>query len=399
MRVLQLHSRYREYGGEERVVDNDATLLRAAGHEVLTHEVPNPSGGLAAAASLAASSWNLRQARRVRRLVEDWRPDVAHVHNTWFSLSPSVPREVDRAGVPFVQTIHNYRPTCVNAKLFRDGRPCYDCLESRLPLEGVRLGCYQGSRTLSAAVVAFDAAQEFSGTWRKADLVTVQSERHRELLEAGGFGVPVEVLPWTTRDPGQRSGAPSGSREVLFLGRLEAEVKGIEMVVRAWNRAKASGALGDLGLTLVGTGELLGTEALEGDSVTALGWVDQEELDRLMLSARALLFPSAWEETFGMVAIEGFAAGLPVLGSDLGGIKDTVGRLDPECLVPTGPGPENAWSEALGILTDDSWVDRKGVEARTLFEDEFSDRVGTERLLSAYDRAANCRAGKMSSTR
>lgn len=399
MKILQIHSRYREYGGEERVVENDAALLREAGHEVLTHEVPNPSGRIAAAASLAASSWNFRQARRVRRLIEDWRPDVAHIHNTWYSLSPSVPKAVDRAGVPMVQTIHNYRPTCVNAKLFRDGRPCYDCLDGRLPLKGVRLGCYRGSRTLSAAVVAFDTAQGISGTWRNADLVTVQSERHRDLLEAGGFDVPVEVLPWTTRDPGQRSGAPSESREVLFLGRLEVEVKGIEMIVRAWNRAKASGALGELRLTLAGTGELLGTQALEGDLVTALGWVEQDELDRLMLSARALLFPSTWEETFGMVAIEGFAAGLPVLGSALGGIRDTVGRLDPECLVPAGPGAEDAWAEGLGKLTDQAWVDERGREARALFETEFNPGAGTERLLSIYERAVDVRAGKMGSTR
>ena len=399
MRVLQIHSRYREYGGEERVIENDAALLREAGHEVLTHEVPNPSGGLAAAASLAASSWNLRQARRVRRVIEEWGPDVVHIHNTWFSLSPSVPLAVDRAGVPLVQTIHNYRPTCVNAKLFRDGSPCYDCLESRLPLKGVKLGCYRGSRTLSAAVVAFDAAQELSRVWRRTDLITAQSERHRELLEAGGFDAPVEVLPWTTRDPGPRSCAPSESREVLFLGRLEAEVKGIEVLVRAWNRAKASGSLGGLHLTLAGTGELLGTEALEGESVSCLGWVDQAELDRLMLSARALLFPSIWEETFGMVAIEGFAAGLAVLGSDLGGIRDTVGSLDPDYLVSAGSGAEDAWTEALGKLTDNGWVDRKGREARALFESEFSLPVGTGRLLSVYERATARRAEKMASAR
>lgn len=399
MRVLQIHSRYREYGGEERVVENDAALLRQAGHEVMTHEVPNPPGGLAATASLAASSWNPRQAARILRVVKDWRPDLVHVHNTWFSLSPSVIRAIDGTATPLVQTIHNYRPTCVNAKLFRDGSPCYDCLGSRLPLKGVKLGCYRGSRALSAAVVAFDAAQELSGAWRRTDLITVQSERHRDLLKAGGFEAPVEVLPWTTRDPGVRSSAPSESREVLFLGRLEAEVKGIEMLVHAWNRAHATGALGDLALTLVGTGELLGTPALEGESVRSLGWVDQAELDRLMLSSRALLFPSTWEETFGMVAIEGFAAGLPALGSDLGGIRDTVGRLDPRCLVASKPRSEDSWAEALGTLADDDWVDRKGGEARTLFESEFSRPVGTGRLLSVYERATACRAEKMASSR
>lgn len=399
MRVLQIHSRYREYGGEERVVENDAALLRESGHEVLTHEVPNPTGGLAAAASLAASSWNVRQARRVGRLIEGWRPDVVHIHNTWYSLSPSVPFEVDRAGVPLVQTIHNYRPTCVNAKLFRDGANCYDCLGSRLPLKGVRLGCYRGSRALSAAVVAFDLSQNLSGIWGRADLVTVQSERHRELLEAGGFTAPTTVLPWTTRDPGARTTPPSESREVLFLGRLEPEVKGIEKLVRAWKRAKSAGHLGDLCLTLAGTGELLGSPVLEGESVRTLGWVDQNELDRLMLSARALLFPSTWEETFGMVAIEGFAAGLPVLGSDLGGIRDTVGRLDPGSLVASGPEDEEAWVDALRLLDDDLWVDRMGIDARALFEGEFDQATGTERLLEVYRTAAARRAARMSGVR
>jgi glycosyltransferase involved in cell wall biosynthesis len=397
VKVLQIHSRYREYGGEERVVETDSALLRAAGHEVMTHEVPNPSGGVSAAASLAASSWNLRQAGKVRKLIEGWQPDVVHIHNTWFSLSPSVPRAVSQAGLPLVQTIHNYRPTCVNAKLFRDGQPCYDCLGSRLPWKGVRLGCYRESRVLSAAVVSFDAVQRLSGTWEASDLITVQSERHRELLERGGLDAPTEVLPWTTRDPGPRKAAPSASNEVLFLGRLEPEIKGIERLVRAWNIAHASGALGNLHLTLVGTGDLLGTPALEGDSIRAVGWMDQEALDRLMLSSRALLFPSTWEETFGLVAIEGFAAGLPVLGSDLGGIRDTVGRIDPDCLVSTDPGDEEAWVRALGMLRDDGWVDRKGADARMAFEDEFCPEVGLRRLLAAYGRAAARRAEMMGS--
>ena len=387
MRVLQIHSRYREYGGEERVVETDARLLREAGHEVRTFEVPNPSGGVAAAASLAASSWNVRQARRARHLIEAWRPDVAHVHNTWFSLSPSVPAAARSTGLPVVHTIHNYRPLCVNAKLFRDGAPCYDCVGSRAPLKGVALGCYRGSRALSAAVLSAELAQRASGTWRKADLITVQSERHRELLSEGGFDLPVEVLPWTTHDPGARRAPPSQSGEVLFLGRLEPEVKGVEMIVRAWNRARAEGLLPGLSLTVVGTGELLGSPAIEGRGIRALGWLEQDELDRRMLSARALLFPSTWEETFGLVAIEGFAAGLPVLGSDIGGIRDTVGRLDPGCLVATGPDAEEAWAEALGLLADDAWVDRKGAEARALFESDFSPEVGSRRLLDAYRRA------------
>jgi hypothetical protein len=88
LRILQVHNRYRQLGGEDGVVAAEADLLRQYGHEVIEHFVSNPSGGIGAAATLAMAPWNPASARSIRDAVRACAPDVAHVHNTWFSLSP-----------------------------------------------------------------------------------------------------------------------------------------------------------------------------------------------------------------------------------------------------------------------------------------------------------------------
>ena len=144
LRVLQIHNRYREPGGEDAVAAAEADLLRGCGHAVIEHHVTNPSGGVAAAASLAAAPWNPASAREMRRAIRESAPDVAHLHNTWFTLSPSVLGALSGAGVPVVMTLHNYRLVCANALLFREGRPCRDCV-GRSPWPGVRHRCYHDS--------------------------------------------------------------------------------------------------------------------------------------------------------------------------------------------------------------------------------------------------------------
>jgi glycosyltransferase involved in cell wall biosynthesis len=385
LRILQVNSRYREYGGEERVVENDAESLRAAGHEVRLFETTNQGSKAATVGSLAASSWNLRQAARIRRVVREWRPDVAHVHNTWFSLSPSVFRALEDEGVPVVATIHNYRVACVSADLWRDGRVCHDCLGRDFPAPGVRHGCYRGSRTLSAAVATSSKVQAHLLARLPTGRVVVSSEFLKGVLVRAGLREDLfTVIPWTTPDPGPRPSRPSESKEVYFVGRLEPGTKGIERLIERWSRARAEGSLGDLRLNLIGTGPLAGSASIEAEGVRQLGFMERDELDRHLLSGRALVVPSMVEETFGLVPIEGFAAGLPVLATDRGALSETIGLLGRECLLPADS--DRAWVEGLARLSDDGWVDRTGERARQLFETKFAepgDAGGIGQLLPA----------------
>jgi glycosyltransferase involved in cell wall biosynthesis len=379
MKILQVHTRYREPGGEEVVARAEAELLTRAGHEVFIHAAENPTGVVPTAASLAVSAWNPAAAVALRSTVRRVRPDVAHVHNTWYALSASAVTVLDGAGVPVVMTLHNYRLLCANALLFRDGRPCEDCVGTN-PWHGLRHRCYRGSVLASAAAAGSIAANRAFRTWdRHVRLFLALNEFARGQYIQGGFPAhKIRVKPNFVGDPGPRERPPSASRTVLYVGRLSRE-KGLEVLLDAWR------TVGDerLELVVVGDGPLRAQlERASPPNVRFIGQVPPGEVERLMLRSRTLVFPSIWYEAQPMVVLHALASGLPVLASKLGG--------NPVLLAPTGerwlsaPGDPSAWARGLRELQDDAEVDHAGARLRQLYEERFSERIGRQLLEDAY---------------
>jgi glycosyltransferase involved in cell wall biosynthesis len=389
MRILQIHNRYRAAGGEDTVVAAEAETLRRAGHEVVQHQVENPAGRVGGLGALALAAWNPASARRVRRLAELVRPDVAHVHNTWFSLSPAIFRALQQTGTPVVMTLHNYRLLCPNAILFRDGEPCELCVGSH-PWRGVRYRCYRGSATASAVAAATIAANRAAGTWeRHADLFLALTEFARSLFLRGGLPDDrLTVKPNSVPDPGPRAMAPSASGIVLYVGRL-SEDKGTLKLLDAWEDAAVPG----LELLVVGDGPLQDqVESRVSARVRVAGRLAPGRVGELMLSSRALVFPSLWYEGQPMVVLEALAAGLPVLASNHGGTGATLRGVGPEWLA--GPGDRAAWQAGLARLGDDGAVDEAGRRARTIYEQAFTPERSLLGLEAAYRRVMDRSAGR-----
>lgn len=378
MRILQIHNQYRRLGGEDSVVASEAQLLRRHGHEVLEHFASNP-GGASAAARLALAPWNPASSRSIRNAVRDDPPDVAHVHNTWFALSPSVFGALQRSKIPVVMTLHNYRLVCVNALVFRDGKPCLDCV-GHSPLPGVRHRCYRDSTLQSAAAAATISLNRGLGTWMKAvNLFIAPSRIVRDTLVAGGLPADrLVVRPHAVADAGPRTGAPSSSTTVLYVGRLSEE-KGVAVLLDAWARAR----LRDLELLVVGDGpqrEELERRAVPGVRFT--GWLSKDEVRTRMLSARAFVFPSVSFEAFGLTIVEAMSAGLPVIASAHGSPEEIVGEIGSEWLA--APGRTEEWVKRLANLDDNAALDVAGKRARELYESRYAQDRGIRSLLEAY---------------
>jgi glycosyltransferase involved in cell wall biosynthesis len=380
VKVLQVHNHYRQAGGEDAVVSAEAALLRSAGHEVFEYEVDNPHGSLTAARTLALSAWNPWAARDVRVFAGIHRPDVAHVHNTWYALSPSVIHALKEAGLPVVMTLHNYRLMCTNGLLFRDGHPCRDCVGTN-PWHGVLHRCYRGSAVASAAAATTIAINQARGTWaRDVDLLLVLSEFAKSQFVAGGIpNSKLRVKPNFVDDPGPRARPPSESGTLLYVGRLSPE-KGVDRLI------EMSGALNRAGLKLLIVGDGPMQRALaagETEVVRLLGPLPADDVARLMVEARALLFPSIWYEGQPVVILQAFAAGLPVLGSDLGGIAELLAPLGREWLVES-PLRAESWDMAIAGLLDDDRVDKAGRVARETFEARFHPDAALSLLEVTY---------------
>ena len=379
MRILQVHTRYRYEGGEDAVARAEATLLAEAGHEVVPFIAENPSRPGPTAAAMLTSAWNPLAARTLRAVATRVRPDVAHVHNTWFALSPSVVRELDLAGIPVVVTLHNYRLLCVNASLFRDGRPCLDCV-GHSPLPGVVHRCYRDSAVASAAVAGCISANRALGTWtRHAGLFLALNDYARDRFIEGGLPADrIRVKPNVVPDPGQRVAPPSASGTVLFVGRLDP-LKGLGMLLDAWAAASPPG----LELVIVGDGpQRAELEARNVPGVTLAGRRTPAEVRAMMLEARTLVFPTLLLEGPSLVVREAFAAGLPVLASGLGGIPELVGQLGPRWLVPAST--PAAWAAALAGLPGGDELDEAGRGARALWAERLTPEAGLRALEEAY---------------
>jgi glycosyltransferase involved in cell wall biosynthesis len=379
MRILQVHTRYRYEGGEDAVARAEAALLTQAGHQVVPYVAENPVGAGPTAAAMLASPWNPAAARRLRAAARRARPDVAHVHNTWFALTPSVVAALDGIGVPVVVTLHNYRLVCANASLFRDGRPCEDCVGSH-PWHGVQHRCYRGSAVSSAAVAATISLNRAVGTWdRHVGLFLALNDFARDRFVAGGLPADrVWVKPNSVADPGPRPGPPSGSRTVLFAGRLTPE-KGVGVLLEAWRRLAPAG----LELVVAGDGPMRAElERRPPPGVRFLGQLDPPAVQGWMLRSRALVFPTWLYEGQPMSVLEAFAAGLPVLASRLGGNAELVGALGDGWLAPARD--PAALAERLADLADDASVDQAGAVARRLYEERFAERHNLQALEAAY---------------
>jgi glycosyltransferase involved in cell wall biosynthesis len=388
MKILQLHTRYRQAGGEDSVVAAEAAALRSAGHEVTQLLFENPDAPVRTVFSLARAGWNTASARRASTVARADHPDVAHLHNTWYAASQSVLKAFADEGLPVVMTLHNYRLLCVNGMLFRDGRPCETCVGTHA-WHGVRHRCYRSSAAQSAVLAANIGLHRGLDTWDRVDRFLVLSEFARSRFIAGGL--PAERLvtvPNFVDDPGPRRNAAAHSTTVLFVGRLSPE-KGVSLLLDAWERASPKG----LQLLVVGDGPERGRlEARQVKGVRLLGRQPPEVVREHMLSSRALLFPSIWYEGQPMTILEALAAGLPVLASNLGGAGETVADLGSAWQVPAGD--VEAWVFALQALDSDATVTAGSASARQVFEDRHTVAHGVDRLVEVYGGARVAAKGR-----
>ncbi len=364
-------------------VENEARLLRDAGHELIQYTLRNPEDSINAAMSLSLSAWNPLAARKIATLVSRHRPDITHVHNTWFQLSTSIFAAIRSAGSPLAVTLHNYRSVCANAFLLREGKPCTLCPDGKSALPAIQHRCYRNSTLLSTAAAAAITAGQARNVWQSAPnlLIAVSAFVQDKLIQGGLPAESMIVKHHFVADPGPRGTPPSRSNAVLYVGRLSPE-KGIEQLLKAWARADR----GELVLELIGE-EIPNAPRRSGlgSDIRFLGKLRPEELQEKMLSARALVMPSLSYESFGMVLIEAMASGLPVMASRIGAIPEVLGSWPSELLVE--PNSVTALSAALDLLSEGTLLDRAGEDARKRYESAFTPVIGLTALESAYAQA------------
>jgi len=393
MRVLLVHNHYRssEPSGEKQVLEMERDLLRSHGHvlrEYSRHSDEILREGIKGALKGALSTpWNPFSAKAVTREVEDFSPDVVHVHNTFPLISPSIFHSIGSRAAR-VLTLHNYRLFCPAAIPMREGKVCTQCMQTCSVWPSIKHGCYKKSRIATLPLAMSVTLHRLLKTWtNEVDAFIVLTEFQRSVMVDAGlpedlvhvkpnfFPESPDVLPWEKRKP-----------SVLFVGRLTEE-KGVEFLIRAWMNWGASAPE----LLIIGDGclrekltELAGRHS--DVPIRFLGKLSREDtLSEIARSSLAIL-PSICFETFGLVLVEAFAFGTPVAVSNIGPLPAIV-RNGENGLVFNAGEPDSLLEVVRSAWQSKGRLGNLASVARQTSEKLYTEQVNYDSMMVIYEKA------------
>ena len=388
MRILVAHNSYQKRAGEDAVVAAEMQQLAAHGDTVIPYRRYNDElrniTPLSSLSRAADTVWASRSSEHVSQLIANSKPDIAHFHNTFPLISPAAYYACAEAGIPVVQTLHNYRLLCPAATLMRKGHVCESCVGRRLPWPGIFRRCYRHSLTQTTALATMLATHTAMHTWdQKVDMYIALSEFARLKFVEGGLPRDRIVVkpnfvhpdPGPKKDPGEYA---------LFVGRL-VEEKGLRTLLQAWRELADT-----VPLYIVGDGPLrhelqAQIQKLALSQIRMIGEVPREQIFQWMHGARFLISPSLWYEGFPVTVVEAFACGLPVIASELGSLAEIIASGRTGLHFTAGDATELAraidWA-----WTHNDHVQRMSRQARLEFERKYTAERNYRNLMRIYDQ-------------
>jgi glycosyltransferase involved in cell wall biosynthesis len=407
MRVLHVNKFLYDRGGAEVYMSDVAGLQRARGDEVAFFGMDHPDndpqpfaahfpsrvefeplpaslpGRLRAAGRML---WSTSAARGIDEVLDEFAPDVVHLHNVYHHLSPSILRPVARRRVPAVMTLHDYKLACPTYRFLDHGNLCQACLGGHFG-QAVRRRCKDGSLPSSALAAAELYLHTRTGAYAPVGRFVCPSRFMADTMaRAGVFPDRLRHVPHFI-DTEHVAAAPSEGRGAVVAGRLSSE-KGVDVAIDAIGLLGAPATLDVAGEGPEGDALRSRAEAAAPWQVRFHGRLPPAEVLDLVRGAAVVVVPSRWYENQPMIVLEALACATPVVVSDLGGAPELIDPgVDGALVVPDDPA---ALAAALGpLLADPARAREMGTAGRAKMRDRFSPEVHLAALDAVYAEAGD----------
>jgi glycosyltransferase involved in cell wall biosynthesis len=376
MRILYCNKYNYRFSGTEVYLFELMELMRAQGHEVALFSMADPrgeptpydqhfvphidfkakSGWWQKARHAGHAIYSTEARRRMRAMIEDFRPDVAHVRNIYHHLSPSILWELKAQGIPVLYHLNDFKLLCPSYNLVAQGEACEACKGGEF-WHAMKVQCYPG-RGAQMTLAAEAYVHRWLGTYGKCvDRFLAPSCFVRDkFVEHGWDGDKFEVLPHFQEIHNVRE-SKSADRPLLYFGRLSAE-KGIDDLLRSMQRVP------QMKLIVAGDGpqrvELQKLAISLGlSNVEFVGHVGSAERDSLIAKSRFTVLPSHAYETLGKTILESYAEGRAVVASDMGSRRELVHQGETGLLYRAGD--VNQLAKAIQLLgARPEWAEKMG---------------------------------------
>ncbi len=404
MRVLYCNKYNYPFSGTEVYLFEVMDLMKQRGHDVALFSMADSRGDStpydqhfvpAIDFKCQASSWQRlrngvraiysRESRtRIRKMIQEFRPDVAHVRNIYHHLTPSILWELKAQNVPVIYHINDFKLLCPSYNLVANGEACEKCSGARFR-NVIGSACYPGvGARFALAVEAY--VHHYLGSYRRCvDRFLAPSRFVRDkFVEHGWDAGKFDLLPHFQSASDDPPSEIAENAPLLYFGRLSAE-KGLTELLYAM--------LGFPQLRLIIAGDGPMRDDLHGlalslglTNVEFVGHVQREALSSLIARSRFTIFPSHAYETLGKSILESYAYGRAVIASDAGSRREVVHEGKTGVLYSTGKIEKLA--AAIDKLASNpelaSDMGRRGWE---LVRNHYTPQSHYQKLLHIYGRA------------
>jgi glycosyltransferase involved in cell wall biosynthesis len=385
IKLLQIYNQYRSlFNGEETVVFRTADLIERHGGEarLLMRSSRNMGQSFLSKVQACFSGiYSFSAARDVSRALQEYQPDVVHVHNLYPLFSPSVLVAARRLGFPVVMTLHNQHLTCPRADHLYRGKLCDQCLGGHEYQCALR-NCRENILESVAYALRSTVARRFRLYRDNVTVLIALTEFAKQRLVAAGYdGRRIRVLPnMAPQATADGVGSPFNGEYVAFAGRLSPE-KGLVTLLAA---AKS---LPHIPVRIAGGGPLWDYCCQQKTgNVELIGQQSPEAMRDFYRGARLLVLPSVNYEMCPLVIAEAMSHGIPVIASRIGGIPELVDDGRTGLLFEPGNADELA-AKIRRLWGDPDLCSQLGRAAWQAALNNYSEEVYFERLMSVYRQA------------
>ncbi len=401
MKILMINKYHHITGGADTYYFQLSDLLRRKGHEVIEFCLKHPKN-LASEYSeyfitgVTGENWkeartiekvkayingiyNIEAKKKIRLLIEKTKPDIAHIHNIFYQISPSILEPLKKACIPIIQTLHDYQVICASNNFYYNGRICENCSRGKY-YNIISSQCYNNS--LMASFLAFSARvihNTFKIYNQNVDLFISPSKFLKDKLISHGIKESkIKILPHSIESSNYK--ADYNFRDyVVFAGRFVRH-KGIMTLIKAFESLPIK-------LVLLGTGELLPEIEDYIDShnlknIKLSGFLRGKEFQEIIEYARFVIVPSEWYENSPLIIHESFAYGKPVVASNIGGIPE-LATGDVSLLFTPGD-VEDLREKVKTLYYNDELIKVLGRNARKKVEDLYNPEIHYEKMIGFY---------------
>ncbi|OGC48007.1 MAG: hypothetical protein A3A94_01085 [Candidatus Portnoybacteria bacterium RIFCSPLOWO2_01_FULL_43_11] len=416
MKILQINKFFFLKGGTERYLFDLSELLERKGHQVLVWSTEHPQnfnwpektnfvnfyeyskkeGGWKDFKKIIRIFWNFEAKKKLKKLIQKEKPDLAHLHNIFHHFSPSIIFTLKKHHLPIVMTLHDYKFFCPNYKFFSQGKICFDCLKKENYWPVVFKKCVKNSY-LKSSVCALEGKwqKSFLKLSKKIDAFIAPSLFIRK--QALEWGIPKEKifhLPnFVKRDKKENLSRDNTKSEkypyLLYFGRLNQE-KGIDILIKAF--LKLLKKQPNWQLKIIGQGPE--KEKLEklagpaGQKIEFFGQKQGNQLKELITRSYLTILPSLWPENFPYAVLESFIRQKTVISTRVGGIIELIKDKKTGLLVE----PNNEIDLRKKIewaIKHPQQINKMGQEAQKKVLVNYNSKKHYQELIKIYERIKN----------